>query len=84
MSTNYPTRHVNLDAIDPEAERPPPPYQYEKDIVSTKEWITENFTNNLPGRAKGYIVSLFPIFSWIYRYNLTWAAGGVALSPTFC
>ena len=55
----------------------PPVYQYEKGLVTTKEWIKENITNDVPGRFNRYVISLLPIFSWIYRYNLTWATGGI-------
>lgn len=51
-------------------------YQYEPHLVTTKEWIHENITSDFFGRIKRYLISLFPIFSWIYRYNLTWALGG--------
>jgi hypothetical protein len=56
---------------------PPPGYNYEKPLVTTKEWLSENITNDIFGRVKRYFISLFPIFSWIYRYNLTWATGGI-------
>lgn len=29
------------------------------------------FTRKLPSYTKDYFVSLFPIFTWIHRYNLT-------------
>jgi solute carrier family 26 (sodium-independent sulfate anion transporter), member 11 len=51
-------------------------YQYEPPLVTTKEWIHDNITGNFFGKIKRYLISLFPIFSWIYRYNLTWAIGG--------
>jgi len=58
----------------------PPPYHYEKKLVTTREWISENITGDFLGRVKRYLISLFPIFSWIYRYNLTWALGGISPS----
>ncbi|KAI8343201.1 sulfate transporter family-domain-containing protein [Chlamydoabsidia padenii] len=39
--------------------------------VSYKE-ETEIFFRNLPRYTQDYIVSLFPIATWIGRYNLTW------------
>ena len=51
--------------------------QYEKGLVTTKEWIEQNITKDLLGRMKRYVIGFFPIFSWIYRYNLTWAIGGI-------
>lgn len=55
-------------------------YQYEPHLVTTKEWVQENITGDFFGRVKRYLISLFPIFSWIYRYNLTWAIGGIHFS----
>src|SRR5438552_11555218 len=51
-------------------------YQYEPHLVTTREWIHENVTSDFLGRIRLYLISLFPIFSWIYRYNWTWAIGG--------
>ena len=53
-----------------------PLYRYEKELISTKEYVKENLTSDFSGRVKSYLISLFPIFSWIYRYNLVWATGG--------
>jgi hypothetical protein len=58
---------------------PPPPYQYEKGTVTALEWVGENITNDFFERIKRYFISLFPIFSWIYRYNLAWASGGTSV-----
>jgi len=59
-------------------------YQYEPQLVTTKEWIQENITSDFFGRIKRYLISLFPIFSWIYRYNLTWALGGTSVFNQMC
>ncbi|GAB5586175.1 Sulfate permease 2 [Umbelopsis nana] len=32
----------------------------------------KQFTRKLPSYTKEYFVSMFPIFTWIHRYNLTW------------
>ena len=58
-------------------------YQYETHLVTTNEWLHENITNDFFGRVKRYLISLFPIFSWIYRYNLTWAIGGKLISESY-
>jgi len=50
--------------------------RYEQKLVTEMEWIQNNVTGDIPGAIKRYLVSLFPILSWIYRYNLTWALGG--------
>ena len=55
---------------------PPPAYSYEGRVVTAKDWIQDNITRDFLGRVRRYFISLFPIFSWIYRYNLTWATGG--------
>jgi len=54
----------------------PPPYSYEGRLVTAKDWVQQNITNDFLGRVKRYLISLFPIFSWIYRYNFTWFVGG--------
>lgn len=51
-------------------------FQYEQKLVTEKEWIQKNITHDLPGATKRYLLGLFPILSWIYRYNLTWGIGG--------
>src|SRR5579871_5051399 len=83
MSTNAPPFGGDLKLEDhasdkPVSETPPPPYHYEKGLVTTREWISENITSDFLDRVKRYLISLFPIFSWIYRYNLTWALGGTS------
>jgi hypothetical protein len=68
------------DKVDPESSsNESGHYQYEPHLVTTKEWIHENITSDVFGRIKRYLISLFPIFSWIYRYNLTWAIGGMSI-----
>ncbi len=51
-------------------------YAYAPPLVAADEWIHENITNDPIGKIKRYFLGLFPILSWIYRYNLTWATGG--------
>lgn len=83
MSTNAPpfggdlklTDHTSDTSVSPTP--PPPGYRYEKQLVTSREWISENFTSDFGGRIRRYLISLFPIFSWIYRYNWTWATGGI-------
>ena len=55
--------------------------EYEPRLITAKEWAQKNITNDFFGKVKRYLISLFPIFSWIYRYNLTWALGGI-VSPS--
>jgi hypothetical protein len=80
--TNPPVsdRDVKLDANHSPDIPPTSLYQYEPDLVTAKEWVQENLIKDVVGRIKKYLISLFPIFSWIYRYNLTWATGGSSSS----
>ena len=67
------TSHVEATT---RSKLPTPSYQYEPQIITIQEWIHEKILKDLSGRLKQYFASLFPILSWIYRYNLTWAIGG--------
>lgn len=44
--------------------------------ISVKDWSARTFTNPVT-QIKDYFVSLFPIATWIYRYNFTWFIGDV-------
>ena len=44
--------------------------------ISTKDWASRTFAD-IPGQIIAYLISLFPIATWIYRYNLTWFTGDV-------
>lgn len=44
--------------------------------ISTKDWAARTFLD-IPGQVIAYLISLFPIATWIYRYNLTWFTGDV-------
>jgi len=76
MESKYEEAGVSYSPTNGENILSPPDYRYEKSLVTTKEWVHENITSDPIGRVRRYLVSLFPIFSWIYRYNLTWAIGG--------
>lgn len=44
--------------------------------ISVRDWAARNFAS--PGtQFVDYLKSLFPIATWIYRYNLTWLTGDV-------
>lgn len=75
------------------AQPPPPPpavassnagprvVRFEEDIVSIKDWTSHFFAH--PGqKAKNYVISLFPIAQWIYRYNVTWFIGDLIAGLT--
>lgn len=45
--------------------------------ISVRDWTAATF-EDIPGQLKAYVVSLFPIATWIYRYNFTWFIGDVS------
>ncbi|KAJ1726412.1 hypothetical protein LPJ61_005203, partial [Coemansia biformis] len=57
------------------------PIHYVERKASSQEWLKENV---VPTRAKtvAYAKSLFPIATWIYRYNWTWFAGDLVAGAT--
>lgn len=70
---------VNGDAKfrpDNSSEHSAQSYEYTPPLVAANEWIHNNITSDPVGKFKRYFSGLFPILSWIYRYNLTWAIGG--------
>jgi len=57
-------------------------YAYEPPLVTADDWVAKVFNDPL-GKVKRYFIQLFPILSWIYRYNPTWALGGTVPFPRF-
>lgn len=68
---------------------------YEEEIASPSKVIDEYTEDNVTvldaakevfhdpkSQVKGYFVSLFPIFQWIYRYNLTWLVADLTAGIT--
>lgn len=43
-------------------------------VVGTNDWVSQ-YTSHPTQRVKNYILSLFPIFTWITRYNIAWLYG---------
>ncbi|KAJ3121440.1 hypothetical protein HK098_003668 [Nowakowskiella sp. JEL0407] len=43
---------------------------------------SKNVAKNFPQLAKDYVVSIFPLFQWIRRYNLTWFTGDIIAAVT--
>ncbi|KAJ2699645.1 hypothetical protein FB645_005261 [Coemansia sp. IMI 203386] len=64
-----------------EAEAEREPIYYVEPLASSREWVKHNV---VPTRqqAAAYAKSLFPIFSWIYRYNWTWFLGDLVAGVT--
>ncbi|KAJ1953923.1 hypothetical protein GGI12_005906, partial [Dipsacomyces acuminosporus] len=57
------------------------PILYVEPIASSKQWIKENV---IPTKEKTieYVKSLFPIGTWIYRYNWAWFVGDLVAGLT--
>lgn len=55
--------------------------EYKEPTVSSKTWIHSHSEHPLT-RIKEYLLSLFPILQWIYRYNLTWLYGDLIAGLT--
>ncbi|KAI5788944.1 sulfate transporter family-domain-containing protein [Peziza echinospora] len=55
--------------------------EFKDRTISTKDWAHRTFTD-IPGQIIAYLVSLFPIATWIYRYNLTWLTGDIIAGLT--
>ncbi|KAJ3562969.1 hypothetical protein NP233_g9243 [Leucocoprinus birnbaumii] len=54
------------------------------DVISSKDWLSRFWTNPLPHglQIKAYLLSLFPILTWIHRYNIGWLTGDVIAGLT--
>lgn len=55
--------------------------EYNEDTIGIRNFINDN-TNNPLQRFTDYFISLFPILTWIYRYNLTWLYGDLIAGIT--
>ncbi|KAJ3575411.1 hypothetical protein NP233_g1111 [Leucocoprinus birnbaumii] len=49
--------------------------------ISVGDWLSQFWVNPLPP-LKAYILSLFPILTWIHRYNLGWLSGDLIAGLT--
>lgn len=54
---------------------------YVESPPSSKQWIKNNVLPSKTATVK-YAKSLFPIFTWIYRYNWTWFLGDLIAGAT--
>lgn len=50
-------------------------------VVSVKDWATQ-YTTSPKQRIIDYVVSLFPLFQWLPRYNFGWLTGDVIAGLT--
>ncbi|ANB14441.1 Sul1p [Sugiyamaella lignohabitans] len=55
--------------------------QYDEPPVSIKDFGREVFADT-PKKIKEYLLSLFPIIRWIYRYNFVWLYGDLIAGIT--
>ncbi|KAJ1677395.1 hypothetical protein EV182_006268, partial [Spiromyces aspiralis] len=55
--------------------------EYIEPLPSVRTWVKVHTTPSKQG-VKEYILSLFPILSWIYRYNMTWFLGDLVAGLT--
>ncbi|KAJ2865139.1 hypothetical protein FB639_005139, partial [Coemansia asiatica] len=68
-------------SAEAERERESEPIYYVEPLASSREWIKENVIPTKQ-QAVGYAKSLFPIFTWIHRYNWTWFLGDLVAGVT--
>lgn len=54
---------------------------YHQHRKSVRDYVDPNSVHPITA-VKNYLLSLFPIFQWIYRYNLTWLYGDVIAGLT--
>lgn len=55
--------------------------EYNEDTVGIRNFVNEH-TDNIGQRILQYFISLFPIITWIHRYNLTWLYGDLIAGIT--
>jgi len=54
---------------------------YDQKTPSVKDYFKKGAKNPVD-KAKDYVISLFPILQWIYRYNFTWLYGDLIAGLT--
>ncbi|KAJ2487009.1 hypothetical protein IWW37_005413 [Coemansia sp. RSA 2050] len=57
------------------------PILYVEPLPSSKQWVSQNLAISR-AKAATYAQSLFPILTWIYRYNWTWFIGDMVAGVT--
>lgn len=55
--------------------------EYDERLIEAKDWAEEIFSHPA-AKLKNYAISLFPIATWIYRYNLQWLYGDLIAGIT--
>lgn len=75
IDTEYRTRHEPTDAVRTAATSVQSIDPYEEREASLKDWFKENAPTK--AGALHYLQSLFPFWSWIFHYNLTWLFGDI-------
>lgn len=72
-----PNQYIAVDSSD----RLNKVLEYNEDVIGVRNFVNDN-TNNPLQRIADYFISLFPIITWIYRYNLTWLYGDLIAGIT--
>lgn len=80
-----PSSSISLEKASEKASNYSSPVQseyprFEDRTISVRDWAARTF-DDVPGQIVSYFKSLFPIATWIYRYNLTWLTGDVCIHP---
>lgn len=73
-------KHMKTNVIDYGTRTPPQLADvgdFHDRTISVRDWVSTTFSD-IPGQLLYYVKSLFPIATWIYRYNLTWLTGDVS------
>lgn len=76
IDTGYRARNEPSEAIGVAAKSIDTIEPYYEDEVTVGEWLRETLVPTKGGVAH-YFKSLFPFWSWIFHYNLTWLLGDI-------
>ena len=51
-------------------------------MISVKTWLTERSQRSVVQQLRAYFTSLFPLFTWLPNYNVTWLMGDLVAGLT--
>ncbi|KAK6082816.1 sulfate permease [Seiridium cupressi] len=81
IDTEYRARNEPSDAVRSAAIFVESVEPYVEEEVTVKEWLQETLVPT-KGGVLHYFQSLFPFWSWIFHYNLTWLFGDIIAGVT--
>ncbi|KAH6655399.1 sulfate permease [Truncatella angustata] len=81
IDTGYRARLEPTEAVGQAATSVGSITPYVEEEVTVKEWLTDTLVPS-KGSAARYFKSLFPFWSWIFHYNLTWLTGDIIAGVT--